>query len=35
MDSMPPLENDDEDGVEYLVEGETLVIRHTLNPQIK
>ena len=34
-DSMPPLENDDEDGVEYLVEGETLVIRHTLNPQIK
>ena len=30
-DSMPPLE----DGVEYLVEGEALVVRHTLNAQIK
>ena len=34
-DSMPPLEDDDEDGVKYLVEGEALVVRHTLNAQIE
>ena len=34
-DSMPPLEDDDEDGVKYLVEREALVVRHTLNAQIK
>ena len=33
-DSTRPLE-DDEDGVEYPVEGEALVVRHTLNAQIK
>ena len=34
-DSMPLLEDDDEDGVEYQVEGEALVVRYTLNGQIK
>ena len=34
-DSMPLLEDDDEDGVEYPVEGQALVVRHTLNAQIK
>ena len=33
-DSMPPLEDDDESGVKYPVEGEALVVRHTLNAQI-
>ena len=35
-DDMPPLENiSDNDGVEYPVEGESLVARHALNAQIK
>ena len=34
-DSLPPLEDDDEDGVEYPVEGEAHVVRYTLNAQIK
>ena len=34
-DSMRPLEDDDENGVEYPVEGEALVVRHTLNAQVK
>lgn len=33
-DSMPTLEDCD-DGVEYQVEGETLVVRRTLNAQVK
>ena len=34
-DSMPPLEDVDEDGVEYPVEREALVVKHMLNAQIK
>ena len=30
-DSMPPLEDDNEDGVEYPVEGEAPVVRRSLN----
>lgn len=30
-DYIPPLKDSDDDGVEYLVEGEALEIRHTLN----
>ena len=34
-DSMPPLEDVDEDGVAYPVEREALVVKHMLNAQIK
>ena len=34
-DSMPPLEDDDENGVVYPVEGKALVVRYTLNAEIK
>ena len=35
-DNIPPLEDiSDNDGVEYPVEGESLVARHALNTQIK
>ena len=34
-DSMPSLKNVSDDGIEYPVEGESLVTRHALNSQIK
>jgi hypothetical protein len=34
-EKMPPLEDADDVYVEYLVEGETLVVRRTLNIHVK
>lgn len=34
-ESMPPLEDDDNDDVEYPIVGELLVARHVLNMQVK